>query len=504
MAAAAEVQTAETESRLAPVPLEERVLTEVNHLTEHRLPDGSYPDGVLDDVLCNLKTAVQEASMPHAVTTTEHDYEKVSKEHGVFRWMGRTAVQNAMSGYLFHRSEAARARVAVEVDEAHHAQEDLIPGVAKVFISPRMSEMDASREVAEEEHLSEDDAVRVSWVEADEHGNVKSRVLQSLLVRDVPLSAWTDMLADPRNIFEKSIQVEDKASALSVMKAHRELVLPLKKLTGGPVDIVRAVAPYIDDPVARAKVERQIELYGSDQGELDILAERIAERWLKFETELAESLSDGQATFEIRRFIAGLQHSWTEKDVEVIQNHSFGEGYLMTKQLAILLEKARQNTLWTSAAVMSGNEEVINQIDPEALKQIRFNELRIQEAWISGGDARAAEAEMNRMIAAQNVKLGGGCTGNSSNIFRSPTDQLAAMLRMPGMEADEANDWRKDSGAWKKGVCRVKKCPSRPRTTKVGPCDVCSGCQHHYDRGKDPSKVYESTKADTHEYSLAA
>ena len=45
-----------------------------------------------------------------------------------------------------------------------------------------------------------------------------------------------------------------------------------------------------------------------------------------------------------------------------------------------------------------------------------------------------------------------------------------------------------ESWAWKNGVCRVEKCPSRPKTTQVGPCSVCRRCQQLFDTGKDPSK----------------
>jgi hypothetical protein len=53
----------------------------------------------------------------------------------------------------------------------------------------------------------------------------------------------------------------------------------------------------------------------------------------------------------------------------------------------------------------------------------------------------------------------------------------------------------KESWSWKKGICRVSDCPTRPGKTKVGPCDVCVSCQHLFDKGKNPAKEYTLRKA---------
>lgn len=47
---------------------------------------------------------------------------------------------------------------------------------------------------------------------------------------------------------------------------------------------------------------------------------------------------------------------------------------------------------------------------------------------------------------------------------------------------------------WKKGVCRVEECPTRPGKTDVGPCSVCRGCQHEFDKGGNPTKSYRRMK----------
>jgi hypothetical protein len=48
-------------------------------------------------------------------------------------------------------------------------------------------------------------------------------------------------------------------------------------------------------------------------------------------------------------------------------------------------------------------------------------------------------------------------------------------------------DWQ-----WKKGVCQVKECPTRPAKTEVGPCSVCRKCQNIFDNGDKPERIYKA------------
>lgn len=490
MAAAAEQLGPET----VPIPIDERVLTEVDHLIEHRLAGGIYPDFALKGVHTNLTTATQEAAMPFAVTRIEQ--EKVvdpETKRRTFMWLGKTAVQSAESGYKFHIHEAARARVPVEIDEARHAEDDLRPGIAKVLISPRMTHADATRYIALQEHLADDDAIRVSWLEGEDSGPQR-RILESLLVRGVPLSAWVEMLEDPNNILGKSIPVENPESALSVMQIHRELEFSMDQLPEGPVSIVEAVVPYIQDKIARQKVERQVELFRCDQEELRRKAESIADRWLEFEVALAESLVAGQANFDIRRFIIGLQHNWGDEDLAVINRHELpNTRYRMSRELAKVLEKAKQNTLWAPAAVIVGNDEVIKQMKPGVADEIRRNEMQIQAAQRAGIDIRPLEAHNNRLVASQRVKVGGGCPGKNEGNFRNPLGGIKSLLNITEPEGvqslntqehdDDEEDWK-----WHTGQCRVESCPTRPDETEVGPCNVCRLCQAKFDAGEDPTE----------------
>ncbi len=471
---------------------ETRLLTEVNHLLAHRLADGSYDPDVEQDIRQNLSTAVQEGAMPYAVTETFHEAGEALDEAGrlqrTFFWLGRSALMVATSGYQFHSSEAAFDRVGVEVAEAGHSSRRTRGGVALAFLSPKMSRWDASADVAKQEHLYADDSIRVSFAVTDDEGSVVGRRLQSLLVRDVPLDAWVDMLKDDSNIFGKSFDIRDERSALSVMELFEQLELPEDKLPEGPVTLVAAVAPYIQDEVARSSVIAQLERYRGDQDVFRNEAEEKAEAWLQFEKELAESLYQGQATLEIQRMIASLQFEWGDEDLALIRNHDLEDGgYIMTRQLAARLEKAKRYLLNGAAAIATGNEKVLAQIDDQTRVHL---EDRIQLIGIlraSGAaeeEIRRQQAQLDRDIASQNFTVGGGCLGENDADFqnRDPNSPLSAS----GSGQAESGD--RSSWKWKKGLCRIVACSSRPGETLVGPCEVCFGCQRVFDTGGDPTR----------------
>ncbi len=469
-----------------PIPIDERVLTEVDHLNANRLPDGSFEDYVLDDLLLNLTTAVQEAAMPFAVSRTEHTLSiDPETQKRTFMWLGKTAVEAAMSGYDFHIHEVARSRVDVEVDEARHAETDLRPGVVKVFISPRISEADAPYEIAKQEHLGDDDSVRVSWIEREEGSRADKRILQSLLARDIPLTAWVAMLEDSDNIFGKSIKVANPESALGVMEVHRELEVPLEVLPKGPVSLIEAVLPYIADEKLAESVSYQLERYHDDQEDMRRKAESIAERWLSFEIDLAEGMKMGYANLEIRSFIFGLQGHWSNDDLEIIQQHQLSNTDIkMTRQLAVVLENAKRNMLWVPAAVITNNPDVLSQLDLGASDRIHSNEMLLQMAWQNGNQTVFLEAQNNKLVAGENVRVGGGCAGVNDSNFGSEQDR--------NNSTDERNNFsnaeNKSNWKWKKGVCQVRSCFTRPGETEVGPCSVCRNCQTKFDKGEDPTK----------------
>lgn len=466
-----------------------RLLTEVEHLRNAMLPDGSIPEVVLQDVGTNLRTAVYEIAMPLAVSVTAHRVEYLEAEEGekqrVITWLGRNAIENALGGKRFHRSLAAHKRVDIEVAEAQKAQEDLRPGVAQVFISPKMSRHDATAEVAKAEHLHDDDSLRVSYAVTNSRGEVVSRRLESLLVRDVPLEAWVNMLSDPNNIFGKSLDIDNKDSALSVMALFDQLELPEEAIPEGPVSLVEAVLPYVSDLDAQNSVAKQLEGFRGDQAKYKEQAEKTAQDWLEFEIELAKSLNNRAATYDITRFIVGLQHNWSEDNLKIINSHHFDDqGFRMTKQLAGVLEDAKRQVLNGLAGLLTGNEKMTKQIVANDLKDIQATQQYLdvlRYANIPYEEINKLQMEVERKVAKQNIGVSGGCPGSSTNNFVGTEGNDSGQSESPESGPDK-RDWK-----WKSGKCQVKTCLS-PNPTKVGPCSVCERCQAKFDAGEDPTK----------------
>lgn len=80
-------------------------------------------------------------------------------------------------------------------------------------------------------------------------------------------------------------------------------------------------------------------------------------------------------------------------------------------------------------------------------------------------------------------KIEGGCPGSATKEFEKSIFDMSEDERLDTLT-------KKESWVWKKGVCRVEGCFTRPGKTDVGPCDVCKSCQKHFDSGKDPVKIY--------------
>jgi hypothetical protein len=481
---------------------EERYLTEVDNLNKHRLADGSHADWVLEDVFKNLIPYVKEGGMPNAVHKVEHPYQETTErdESGrnpkAYMWLGQTAIQNAKSGYTFHKSLAARKRVAIEVDEARDTEANLRPGIAKIFISPRMSRSDASYQEAKAEHLADDDAVRVSEAVADEHGNIQKRAVESLLVRDIPLEAWVAMLEDPNNWFGRAIAVENPDSALSVMAVHRKLEVPTELLPEGVVSVVEAVLPYIENAELRDSVEEQLGRFREDQADMHAKAANIAGRWQDFEIALADSLHNGHAEASIRGFIISMQDKWNQKDQAVILDHMLPDAqYRMTRDLAIVVEKAKQKMLLVKASVVTGNKRITTQLDTAVAGQIYRDEMFIQTAYQNGygREVTSLDAQQDRTIASHDIKgVGGGCAGDNNTDFNSGGKVSA----FDNKTETSTSTSESKVGKISRGRCEVKTCPTRPNEVKVGGCGVClERCQKLFDQGKDPTKMGTITRA---------
>jgi|GEM_PF-4725063 len=86
-------------------------------------------------------------------------------------------------------------------------------------------------------------------------------------------------------------------------------------------------------------------------------------------------------------------------------------------------------------------------------------------------------------------KREGGCPGGGAI-----QDKERSIFDMTDQERMDVLTDKGDNWSWKKGICRVDECPTRPGQTEVGPCSVCRGCQREFDKGKDPSEVYSHQK----------
>jgi hypothetical protein len=357
-------------------------------------------------------------------------------------------------------------------------------GTAEIFLSPKMSESDAPEQLAKDEHLFEEDSIRVSYAVRDAYGEVVARRLESLLVSDIPLDAWVAMLKDSRNIFGGAFELKDEGSALSIMELFRDLRLPEALIPEGPVTIVEAVLPYIQDPEQWASVQKQLGKYRVDQELYRKQAEQKAGEWMEFELELARSLYIGRDTFTIRAFIASLQHQWGHEDLQVILEHDHDGKYVMTPRLAAVLERAKQNLIGGEAALATGNEKVLSQLDGKTAEKI-IEEIRFIETirgTASLEEIRARQTALQRNIAKRNLRIGGGCAGDRESNFNGDDSPDGADVSET-TSGEDSTDW-----TWKKGVCRVEACKS-PKPTEVGPCHVCRNCQHMFDKGIDPTKA---------------
>lgn len=497
----------------APELIDYRNLSDVDNLNRHR-ENGVIPDWVKIDTRLNFVTATQEGAMPYVVSETEHEYHPTGENHedgrerNSFYWLGQTAVQHALSGQRFYHHEAGRARGRVEVNEAELDERYSRPGFSRAVISPRMSAKDGSKKVAKEERLAGEDSVRTKKIITDKEGTIIGRKIQSVLVRDIPLSAWVDMLADENNIFGKSVIVDDPESALSVLETHPDLEVPDEKLPEGVVSVIETVLPYIQEQKARESLEYQLVRFRQDQEMMHEEAEQVADRWLDFAVELADSLDQERATFEIERFIIMLQSKWDKKSLAIIREHQI-EGtahFTMSRELASMLESAKEKLLWVPAAAVTGNDGVIKQLSKaEYAVIIQGDQDRKQAvaAGLSKAEVRRIEARNDRNVAEKDVKIGAGCPGETENTFETGTriEVTAAQIENDGpaisndageariTEGESADAFEKRVGGFSKGQCVVEGCPTKPGEVKVGGCGVCiDRCQKMFDAGNDPSR----------------
>jgi hypothetical protein len=495
---------------------QKRLLVESGNLLIHRQLDGSYPQEVLDGILDNLVTKVQEDAMSSAVSRSFQPANEVKTAVGetrrsfIWRGLGKTAVQVAESGFAYHWSQEAHQRVKIEVKESVRSEEELKPGIWQTFISPRMSSKDADKKLAEAEHLADEDAIRCSYAVTNEAGEIVGRKMVSILVRDIPLSAWVSMLSDPNNIFGRAFAINDPDSALGVMELFSQLDLPLDTLPEGPVTLVGAVKSYITQPEMKSSVEIQLADFRQDQEKLHKEATYTANKWLEFIVGLTDSLATGVMQKDIKVFVYQLQNEWPKEVLTLLKQHeSESNGYNMSVQLAAVLEEAWEKINLAKAAVMVDDKRSLKGISnikaAELKEQIQYIRVLDQGGAISAAQYAVVTAQLNRRIAYEEIKTGGGCGPKNEFKFgkkRNPknpsyngndTDPNNLEMFENQQIGDSDEEMSEDEGIGNIHFsrCRTGYCPSDDKVVKVGGCDVClAHCQPEFDKGNDPAEVF--------------
>lgn len=463
-----------------------RLLTEVSHLQKARIGVNTFDPIVSNEVEGNHYTQSQEL-MPHAVTTTHHKVETVSNGEKIKRisyFLGKTALGTAESGREFH-GKIAQDRVDVEVAEAI-ASEDMQPGEVHVLISPKMTRAEATYEQARQEHLADDDAIRISYL--DETG--QARVMKSMLVRDIPLQAWVDMLADPDNIFGKSVVVENTEKSLSVMRVFNQLTVPVGQISS-PLEITQCAATYIKDDMLRKKVEKELEKY-RDQEVMDRDARQYGSEWLQHSQELAESLETGEPTSYVKAYVYGKnQHVWCKEDLKVIdESHDSKGNLIMTRALAAVIENLQRKLMEMRIASLHAPEFMLRQVGAENLQKIQeFERVSLHPAMFDQRRLIDMQTQATFLSSLDFESANRGCSGGAKSAVA--TDVLQSLGLKSSSELETSNPETSNSEKItfdKRGVCRVQSCRTRPGETNVGPCSVCKICQDKFDAGEDPTK----------------
>jgi hypothetical protein len=111
------------------------------------------------------------------------------------------------------------------------------------------------------------------------------------------------------------------------------------------------------------------------------------------------------------------------------------------------------------------------------------------------GDILAAQHTTAR---AQTVAKDTGCPTPGRKSAETPSSDTSKGNTQDGRpeadEDEESLEGKPEKMRWGKGICKVSNCPTRPKSTRVGPCSVCWGCQKHFDHGRDPAQVYKHGK----------
>lgn len=240
---------------------------------------------------------------------------------------------------------------------------------------------------------------------------------------------------------------------------------------------------------------------------MEVHADRLQAIFAAFCPPLAEAIQSGKKPGIIDRFVHELLHSAPKiKSEAVVQLRAIASSNHLTdddgRLIAGLTLHAAAEELYPDARALatSGRKGLIQEKTPQLATGV----------WTGVTPIDIAQHMANRIrIGVEAGRThGGGCAGNVG-IGREKTGGLEGFTPVgergegvsgggaQGAYGGRASDGKRTSSwTWKTGICRVNNCPSKDRggKTKVGPCAVCRRCQNHFDKGRDPSKLYRARK----------
>lgn len=179
-----------------------------------------------------------------------------------------------------------------------------------------------------------------------------------------------------------------------------------------------------------------------------------------------------------------------------------------TKQLVkeALLEQARTLKTPMEAVQCIGDLvhefTVISAVDNHHIDAYIFGKQAAQQIEetryrMSIGDVVGAQLALREAVRVAVISFcGGGSAGRGANKGGSSKNKKSEKSSDENTEDEQDAMEQNEDWTWKRGICRVDSCPTRPGKTQVGPCAVCKRCQKMFDKGIDPTK-FTSFKSET-------
>ncbi len=208
---------------------------------------------------------------------------------------------------------------------------------------------------------------------------------------------------------------------------------------------------------------------------------------------VCESLVRGRQTEEAAKLIdqfTNNAHSFNGHYATALYKMRANKDKFTDDDAAVLHEMLVYSTIEMMRALhlnKGGLQSVNAQLAPEDLQYIDPASF---QSMLSGFGADGARNGRTYSACGLSISLG----GDKDDVWGNPQKVFGGMLDDQKNEDSEDGE-NKKGWRWKRGVCRVDNCPTRPGQTEVGPCEVCRCCQRWFDKGRDPTKLYTGVKS---------